>query len=63
MLSPKPSLRPTTFGIRARPPLNDSNSTLDSTLADTSCHFELHNRKRLLSSNLTIQINNSINKT
>lgn len=53
MLSPKPNLRPTTFGIRARPPLSTDNSNLDPTLFDIGCHFELHNRKRLLSSNLT----------
>lgn len=55
MLSPKPDLRPTTFGIRARPPLNVVDSNLDSTLMDTNCHFELNNRKRLLSNNFTTQ--------
>lgn len=55
MLSPKPNLRPTTFGIRARLPLTTTDSNLDPTLTDQSCHFELHNRKRLLSTNVTIQ--------
>lgn len=54
MLSPKPNARPTTFGIRARPPLKD-DSILDPTLTDSSCHFELYNRKRLLSNNLSTQ--------
>lgn len=56
MLSPKPNVRPTTFGIRARPPLKDDNSILDPTLADSNCHFELHNRKRLLSNNFSTQL-------
>lgn len=55
MLSPKPNLRPTTFGIRARLPLSTTDSNLDPTLTDPSCHFELHNRKRLLSNNITTQ--------
>lgn len=32
MLSPKPDLRPTTFDIRARPPLNAADSNLNPTL-------------------------------
>lgn len=55
MLSPKPDLRPTTFGIRARPPLNAADSNLDSSSTDINCHFELNNRKILLSNNLTKQ--------
>lgn len=55
MLSPKPNLRPTTFGIRARLPMSTTDSNLDPTLTDQSCHFELHNRKRLPSINVTIQ--------
>lgn len=43
MLSPDPTLRPTTFGIRARPPLNASGSNLDPT--DCTYEFELQNRK------------------
>lgn len=53
MLSPDPNLRPTTFGIRAKSPLRVADSNLEPTLSDVSCHFELHNRKRLLSNNLT----------
>lgn len=55
MLSPKPNLRPTTFGIRARPPLNTIDINVDSTSSDPNNHFELNNRKRLLSNNLPIQ--------
>jgi len=55
MLSPKPNSRPTTFGIRARPPLNSIDTNIDSTSSDTSCHFELNNRKRLPSNNLITQ--------
>lgn len=53
MLSPDPNVRPTTFGIRAKPPLRVADSNLDPILSDVSCHFELYNRKRLLSNNLT----------
>jgi len=45
MLSPDPTLRPTTFGIRARLPLSFPDSSLDSSLTDSSYEFELHNRK------------------
>lgn len=55
MLSPNPKLRPTTFGIRARPPLSTTDSNLDPTLADNNCHFELHNKKRQFSNNLSTQ--------
>lgn len=55
MLSPDPNLRPTTFGIRAKPPLSAADSNLDPASSDISCHFELHSRKRLLSNNLTSQ--------
>jgi hypothetical protein len=55
MLSPNPNARPTTFGIRARPPLCDEDSNYDPTLIDETCHFQLHNRKRLISNNLTPQ--------
>lgn len=51
MLSPKPNLRPTTFGIRTRPPLNIVNSNVDPVLSDISCHFDLLNKKKLLLNN------------
>lgn len=45
MLSPDPTLRPTTFGIRTRLPLSTPDSNLDPTLTDSTYEFELHNRK------------------
>lgn len=45
MLSSNPKLRPTTFGIRARPPLSVIDSNINSTLIDISYHFELNNKK------------------
>lgn len=44
MLSSNPKVRPTTFGIRARPPLSVSDSNINL-LIDSSCHFELNNKK------------------
>lgn len=45
MLSPDPTLRPTTFGIRARLPLSTPDSNLDPTITDSTYEFELYNRK------------------
>lgn len=45
MLSPDPTLRPTTFGIRARLPLSFPDSNVDPTLTDSTYEFELQNRK------------------
>lgn len=52
MLSPNPKVRPTTFGIRGHPPLSTIDSNLNSTLTDSSCDFELNNRKKLLPNKL-----------
>lgn len=40
MLSSKPEERPTTYGIRARPPLNKHDEV------STEWHFELPTRRR-----------------
>lgn len=59
MLSPDPNLRPTTSGIKDKPPLCVADSNLDPTLGDGTGSIELHNRKRLLSNNLTTQHSSS----
>lgn len=41
MLSKKPEERPTTYGIRARPPLNKDEDQVSS-----EWHFELPTRRR-----------------
>lgn len=48
MLSPDPTLRPTTVDIRAILPLSFLDSNLAPAITDSTYDFELHNRKVVL---------------